>query len=81
MGWRKIKWTSYTCTERPGQLQIEQQQAELAPSIECLTAERKVAGLIPEARPILTPFALQGARPLHGMDDHVTWRSRHQFET
>ena len=81
MGWRKIKWTSNTCTERPGQLQIEQQQAELAQSIERLTAERKVAGLIPGARPTLTPFALQGARPLRGMDDHVTRRSRLQFET
>ena len=62
MGWRKIKWTSYTYTERPGQLQIDQQQAELAQSIECLTAERKVAGLIPGAR--------QNSLPLHckGLD-------------
>ena len=47
--------------------------AGLAQSVERLTAEREVAGSIPEARPTLrvlkwlrnegTPFALQPARP------------------
>ena len=33
--------------------------AGLAQSVERLTVERKVAGSIPEARLVLTPFALQ----------------------
>ena len=58
----------------------------LAQSVKRLTAERKVAGSIPGAGPILrvlkwlrnegTSFALQPARPSRGSDDHVKWRSR-----
>ena len=60
--------------------------AGLAQSVECLTAEREVAGLIPRAGPLLrvlkwlrnegTSFALQAARPLRGSYDHAKWRSR-----
>ena len=60
--------------------------AGLAQSVERLTAEREVAGSIPGAGPILrvlkwlrnegTSFALQGAKPSRGSDDHVKWRSR-----
>ena len=66
----------------------EQFKAELAQSVERLTAEREVAGSIPEAGPILrvlkqlrnegTSFAQQAARPSRGSDDHVKWRSRLQ---
>ena len=58
----------------------------LAQSVERLTAERKVAGSIPGAGPILrvlkwlrnegTSFALPPARPSRGSDDDVKWRSR-----
>ena len=60
--------------------------AGLAESVERLTAERKVAGSIPGAGPLLrvlkwlrnegTSFALQAARPSRGSDDHVKWWSR-----
>ena len=53
--------------------------AGLAQSLKCLNAERGqgVASSFPNARPILrvlhkgNAFALQLARPLHGLDDHV----------
>ena len=54
---------------------------ETSQSVECLTAERGIAGSIPGAGPILgvlkclrnvgTPFALQMARPSRGSDDYV----------
>ena len=62
--------------------------AGLAQSVARLTAERKVAGLIPGTGSILSvlkrhrnegsAFALQMARPSRGSDDHVKWRSRLQ---
>ena len=66
------------------------QRAGLAQSVERLTAEQEVVGSIPGAGPILrvlkslrnkgTAYALQAARPLHGSDDHVKWRSLLQWE-
>ena len=60
--------------------------AGLAQSVERMTAERKVAGSIPGAAPLLvvlkylrnegTPFVLQAAGRSRGSDDHVKWRSR-----
>ena len=60
--------------------------AGLAQSVECLTVEREVAGLIPRVGPLLrvlkwlrnegTSFALQAASPSRGSDDHVKWRPR-----
>ena len=60
--------------------------AGLAQSVERLTAEREVAGLIARAGPLLrvlkwlriegTSFALQAVRLSRGSDDHVKWRSR-----
>lgn len=57
--------------------------AGLAQSVKCLNAERGqgVASSFPNARPILrvlhkgNAFALQLARPLHGLDDHVKGQS------
>ena len=55
--------------------------AGLAQLVECLTAEREVAGSIPRTGPTLrvlktlrnegTSFALQTARPSHGLNDLV----------
>jgi len=49
--------------------------------VECLIEEREVVALIPRARSMLwdlkqlrnegTDFALQMARPLRGLDDHI----------
>ena len=57
------------------------QRAGLAQSVEHLTAEQEVMGLIPRTGPILrvlkslrnegTAFALQAARPSHGWDDYI----------
>ena len=65
-------------------------RAGLAQSVERLTAEQEVVGLIPGAGPILrvlkslrnegTAYALQAARPSHGSDDHVKWRPLLQWE-
>ena len=65
-------------------------RAGLAKSVERLTAEQEVAGLIPGAGPILrvlkwlrnegTAFALQAAIPSRGSDDHVKWQSHLQWE-
>ena len=66
------------------------QRAGLAQSVEHLTAEQEVMGLIPRTRPILrvlkslrnegTAFDLQAARPSRDSDDHVKWRSHLQWE-
>ena len=63
-----------------------QTAAGLKQSVESLTTEWKVVGSIPGTGPTLrvlkwlrnedTAFALQIARPSHGSDDHVEWRSR-----
>ena len=65
-------------------------RAGLAQSVERLTAEQEVMGLIPRTGPILrvlkslrneaTAFDLQAARPSRGSDDHVKWRSNLQSE-
>ena len=62
--------------------------AGLAQSVEHLTAKWEVAGSIPRTGPtprVLkwlrnegTAFTLQMARPSHGPNDHVKWRSRLQ---
>ena len=66
------------------------QRAGLAQSVEHLSAEQEVMGLIPRTGPILrvlkslrnegTAFDLQAARPSRGSDDHVKWRSHFQWE-
>ena len=66
------------------------QRAGLAQSVERLTAEQVVMGLIPRTGPILrvlkllrnegTAFDLQAARPSRDSDDHVKWRSHLQWE-
>ena len=63
----------------------------LAQSVERLTAEREVAGLIAGTGSTLrvlkklrnkgTAFAQQTARPSHDLDDHVKWWSCLQKET
>ena len=62
------------------------EQTGLAQSVERMTAEREVVGLIPGAGPLLRVFkklrtegnlfALQAAEPSRGSDDQVKWRSR-----
>ena len=62
----------------------------LAQSVERLTAEREVVGLVPRDGPIpkdlkklrneVTAFALQTARLSRGSDDHVKWRCRFQLD-
>ena len=66
------------------------QRAALAQSVERLTAEQEVMGLIPRTGPILrvlkllrnegTAFDLQAARLSRGSDDHVKWQSHLQWE-
>ena len=87
--WDLISWSTRAAKNYMIFLQIfTATAAGLAQSAERSTAERKVAGSIPEAGPILrvlkelrnegTPFARQVARPSRGSDDHVKWRSRLQ---
>ena len=69
-------------------------KARLNQSLEHLTAEWEVKGLIPGGRTNTKglqkkkklgnegiAFALQTARPSHDLDDYVKWRSRLQYNT